>query len=224
MNELVREIEEDIRRERIDKLWNSFGKMMVGVSVAIVVFTIAFVVMQDRRLARENSMTGQMLRGVDRLNIEDYKGAIPIFEALSADPSSSYYGPAMLRKAQAQIALGQGDEAKKTYAALAAHDATFGPLGKVLSYGGSVEQGDTLAQPEQDSPLYYTGSEFRAWQLLQQGKKDEAVALFLTLYKDTSAPASMHDRLLEALQHVAPGQLTEKTLETPKTTKDAPHE
>ena len=46
MNELVREIEEDIRQERIDRLWRSFGKGMVGLSIAVILTTVAVVMVQ----------------------------------------------------------------------------------------------------------------------------------------------------------------------------------
>ncbi len=229
MNELVREIEEDIRRERIDKLWHSFGKMMVGVSIAVILATIGVVIVQDRKFSRETEKTAEMIKGIDRMNIEDYKGAIQIFDGLAKDESSPYYGMAMLRKAQAQIALGAGDDAKKTYGQLAKHDEAFGPIGKVLSYGGIVNAGDVIEAPQKNSALYFTQSEFRAWQLLQNGQKKEAVEAFLAIFMNTGAPGSMHDRMFEVLQHIAPETLTKNTIEpaqplTKPAAKDATHE
>ena len=205
MNELITEIEEDIRRERIDKLWHGFGKIMVGISVGIVLITIIIVVVQDHRRARSIEKTAQVIKGIDRLNIEDFKGAIPIFEPLAAD-GNSYYGLAMLRKAQAQAALGNETDAKKTYEMLASHDAVMGPLAKLLSYGPAT-QGELVPQPEKDAVFYYTQSEFRGWQLQQQGKKDAAADVFLALLKDPGTPSSMRDRMTEVLRYVAPEKL-----------------
>lgn len=199
MNELLKEIEDDIRRERFDKLWNGFGKIMVGISVAVILGTIVTVIMQNHHESQAMEQTTQFIHGVERFNIEDYKGAITAFAALAKDESSPYYGLSMLRKAQAEDASGDHAAARKTYEEMASHDAVLGQVGGLLAASG-----DKLFKPSKDSPFYYTQSEWDAWQLLKQGKKDEAVAIFKTLRDDESTPASMRDRVIEAIVHLAP--------------------
>ncbi len=112
MSELFEEIKEDIRRERFEKLWNSFGKIMVGISIAVIVATVAIVV-DGRTINRRApwNRPAQFIKGVDRMNVEDYKGAVAAFDALTTDERSPYYGLAMLRKAQAQNCCGDKDGA-----------------------------------------------------------------------------------------------------------------
>ncbi len=203
MSELFREIEDDIKRERYEKLWHSFGKVMVGVSVIIILITIGIVIWQNHRQAKAMDKTSEFIKGIDRLNIEDYKGAIGVFDALSADPGSSYYGLALLRKAQAQNALSDHDGAYKTYKTLSENDPVFGELAKMML---PPENGD-VTKPRLGAPFFYTQSEARGWQLLKLGKKDNAVAHFLSIYRDPKAPYSMHGRVTEALQYLAPEAL-----------------
>src|SRR5688500_15726335 len=118
MNELLREIEDDIRRERFNHLWHRFGRIMVGVSIVVVLATIAVVIMQNQKQSAAMEKTAQFIRGIDRIRIEDYKGAITIFDELAADETSPYYGLAMRQKAKAQAALGNNAEAMKTYESL----------------------------------------------------------------------------------------------------------
>lgn len=215
VSELFREIEEDIRRERYDRLWNSFGKVMVGVSLMVILVTIAVVIWQNHRQSTAMEKTGEFIKGIDRLNIEDYKGAIPIFDKLSADTGSTYYGLSLMRKAQAQNALSDHDGAYTTYKTLAEHDPVFGELAKLKL---PATQGD-VTKPRLGAPFFYAQSEARAWQLLKAGKKDNAVAQFLSLYRDKETPYSMHARVVEALQYLAPERLQEK--ETTHDTTDA---
>ena len=229
MNELYREIEEDIRRERFDKLWHSFGKVMVYASIAIILATIVVVVFQNHTQSQAMDTTSQFMKGIDRLNIEDYKGAIPIFESVAKNGPSNYYAIAMLRKAQAEIALGNADDAKKTYSQLAERDAVFGRLALMLS-GNEEDKKLTEGQsPSTTEPFYYTRTEWQAWQMLKKGKKDEAVKQFLAIYNDTTAPASMHNRIAETLRHIAPDTLGGKMpdfipMGAKTDTKDLPHE
>lgn len=221
MSELLREIEEDIRRERFDKLWHSFGKVMVGVSLGVIFVTICVVVIQGRRQASAMEKTSQFIKGIDRMNIEDYKGAIPVFGELADGPGSPYYGLAMLRKAQAHNALSDHEEAQKTYKTLADNDPVFGSLARLMLPGSK----DQPQEPAAGSPFFYTQSESKAWALLQQGKKDDAVAQFFALYQDPLAPLSMRERVTEVLQHIAPEKLAaEKPDSAPASAEGMPKE
>ncbi len=203
MSELFREIEDDIKRERYDKLWHSFGKVMVGVSLIVILITIGVVIWQNYTQTKAMERTSEFIKGIDRLNIEDYKGAITVFDALSEDPSSSYYGISLLRKAQAQNALSDHEGAYKTYQTLAEHDPVFGQLAKLML----PVEGTDVPKPMKGSAFFYTQSEARAWRLLKMGKNDNAVAQFLALYRDKEIPVSMHGRVTEALQYLAPDRL-----------------
>ena len=208
MNELIREIEEDIRRERFDKLWHSFGKAMVLISIAVILATIVIEVVQNRRQSQAMEATAAFLKGIDRLNIEDYKGAVQVFSSLAGDNTSPYYGLYMMRKAQAETALSDKEAATKTYSELAAHDLVFGKLSGLLVPAGDKAE---PVKPLTGEPFYYSRTESAGWQYLQQGKKDEAVNVFLALYNDPAAPSSMRGRLAEILHHIAADKLPAET-------------
>ena len=220
MNELIREIEEDIRRERFDHLWQSFGKVMVGVSLAIILATIVVEVVQHHKKSVAMESTTTFLKGIDRLGFEDYKSAISTFGALENDPSSPYYGLFMLRKAQAETATSDKDSAIKTYSALAANDPVFGKLAVLLVPASANEKNDALPELSKKSAFYYTNAEWRAWDLWSHDKKDEAITQFLSLYNDPATPASMHGRISEVLHYVAPDKLPVETSDA----RDLSHE
>lgn len=198
MNELIREIEADIRQERMQRLWNSFGRVMVWASVAIIAGTAAVVLWQDHRQSRAAVETSQFIKGIDRMGMEDYKGAIEVFSALAANENSNYYGLAMLRKAQAELLLDDEKAAQETYRMLAGHKGAFADIASVLAT-------DAPLAPKQDSPFYHTQSEWKAWRLLDEGKKEEALALFAALRDDEEAPPTQRERMTQVLGHMAPG-------------------
>ena len=206
MNELISEIESDIRREKFDRLWKRFGKIMVGVSVLVVLVTIGIVIVQNQKQSHAMASTAEYIRGIDRLNVEDFKSAISVFEGLASDTSSPYYGLALLQKARAQEALGDKAGAAKTYAQLASHDSVFGRMGALAASA----QGATQSEPDKASPFFYTQSEWKAWSLLSAGKKSEAVAIFMMLREDLDAPTSLRSRANDVVQHIAPEKLQEK--------------
>jgi len=215
MSELFKELQEDIRTERMQNLWKAFGKFIVLGSVGIVALTIAFVVLQNHKREVATEHTAKLLAGLDRMKMQDYRGATANFDALSADSKSPYYGISLLFKAQAQTALGQTEEAKQSYNALAADPSPYGAVAKLVnaSHGAPV-----IVPPRADYPLYQSLTEWKAWQLLEEGKKDEAVELFSQLHFDVKAPESMRERMREVLQYLAPQKLVE--LYTPSQAKN----
>lgn len=210
MNELVREIEEDIRRERFDRLWKRFGRIMVGVSVMVVLATIGVVVMQNQKESHAMEQTSEYIRGIDRMDVEDFKGAIKIFDQFAEDPSSSYYGLAMLQKAKAQEALGNNKGAGETYQELSKRSDAFGGLAALLA---PTETGQMM-EPVAGSAFYYTQQEWKAWQLMGKGKKAEAIEIFMALREDLDAPMSLRSRMNDVVQHIAPERLLNKQAAT----------
>jgi len=210
MSELFREIEEEVKRERLENAWKSFGRFAIWGSVAIVLFTAIYVAWDDYNQLQEEAKTSQFLSGNERMNTGDYKGAVSIFSGLTSDSSSSYYALAMLKKAEAQYQAGDDDGSKKTYAALAQNDNSsgFGALVKLKT----LDAGEAIDAP-QLSPFYHTLAEQKAWQLLGSGKKSEAADIFASLASDNNTPSSLANRAKEVLRMVAPEKLAVKPAE-----------
>ena len=202
MSELFREIEEDIRSEQIQRIWARFGRFMVWASVAIVLGTAAGVLWKDHKRSRAALQTSQLMKGIDQFNAGDFKGASSSFEVLTNNTSSPYYGIAMLKRAQAQIASNDKEAAARTYQVLAQHNPTKNDA--ALENMGPT---DAHVEIKKDSPLYYTLMEWKAWQCLGQDKTEEAVALFMGLHTDAVTPATMRERVDMVLAYLAPEQL-----------------
>lgn len=207
MSELFLEIQEEMKRERIEKIWRKVGRFAVWGSVAVVVATAVFVTWEDYSRRQAEEKTSGLLQGVERLNVNDYKGAISFFSALSDDNTSVYYPLAMLRKAQAQELSGDVEGAKKTYSSLAKNESEFMALAKLKN----TEKGYTVDVPK-SSPFYYSIAEHNAWQLLGAGKKAEAVNIFASLHDDKKAPESLVSRVGEVLRVIAPEKSEKKVV------------
>lgn len=201
MSELLRELQEDMRQERLQKLWNSFGKVIIGLSVSIVLATIVMVVWKNHQQSRAVERTTQLMKGTDRMKVEDYRGAIAEFDVLSEMPP--YRSLAMLQKARAEEAIGEHDKVKKTYLAVSHYplddeEAAFVELSRLLE-----ETAD--ASPSSSSYIAFDAllRERAAWQLLGAGKKEEAAAAFASLGDDRFAPQSLRARTSIVARYLA---------------------
>jgi hypothetical protein len=207
MSELLREIEEDIRAERLHALWDRFGKTLIRVSIAVIVGTALGVAWQHYQASQAMDRTSRLMSGIEKLNAGDAKGAIVIFDSMIGD-GSVHADMALLQKGQAQEAEGDHDGALKTYEILAARgsDNAFAALGKLLA----AKEGDAPMAVNDKDPFAVLQNEMRAWQLLKSGKKDEAVKIFTALRDDASAPRSQRARATMALATLAPDSIEQE--------------
>ncbi len=210
MSELFREIEEEVKRERLENIWKSFGRFAIWGSVAIIAFTAIYVAWDDYSQRQAEAKTAQLLSGSEHMNTGDYKGAVSIFSNVADDTSSPYYVIAMLQKAIAQYQAGDDEGVKKTYESLAKNDngSSLGALVKVKAIG----DGEAIDAP-QSSPFYHTLAEQKAWQLLGRGKNAEAADIFAALANDEKTPISLASRAKEVLRMIAPEKLAAKPAE-----------
>lgn len=200
MNELLRELEDDLRQERIQSFWQRFGKSAVWVSIAIVVGTAAGVTWKHYKQGRNMERTHQLTAAMQALDAGNAKDAITGFDKLGGS-ASAQYGLAMLKKADAQKASGDDVGAEKTLQQLAGEKgddlAVFADLAKLKL--GSAKGGFGS-----QSPLYLSLAEAQAWALMAEGKTQEAADAFAFIKDDAKAPPSMRQRVTLALEYAAP--------------------
>ncbi len=218
MSELFREIEEEVKRERLENIWKSFGRFAVWGSIGVIAATAIFVAWDNYSQHEAEIKTTQLVRGAERLAANDYTGANQAFSVLTDDDSSVYYTLAMVQKSMAQEKSGDMEAAKKTYEILAKKDATkegseFASLAKL-----KIDSPDVI-DVSPASPFYHSISERNAWQLLKSGKKTEATDIFVSLMNDENTPRSIAARANEALRIIAPGKLAAKPEENSSKTE-----
>lgn len=205
MSELFREIEEDIKRERFEKIWRKVGRFAVWGSVAIILATSGFVIYDNYKQSKAEENTSKLLKAISLVDSKNYKEAVADFSKLSENSDSSYSQIVMLQKAEAQELGGDVEGAKKTYADIAKINKEFAGLAK-LKAASDNEKIETSSE----QPFYHTVAEYNAWNLLGSGKKDEAVSIFTSLVNDPDTPASIVARAREALHFISTQKSDEK--------------
>jgi hypothetical protein len=198
MNELLREIEEDMRTERMQRVWQRFGKTAIHISIAIIVGTASGVAWQHWRHSVNADRTSELLKGTELLRSGKNKEAIDVFAKIDSDTPHGHM--AALGIAQAQLAEGDKDAALRTYETLgkSAGDDAFADLGKLLS----TKETDLSVATPSGSAFYASQEEMRGWQFLKAGKKEEAAAVFSALKDDMETPESIRARAHVAMEYL----------------------
>ncbi len=206
-DQLLREIDEDLRREQWLKLWRAYGRYVAAVGVLLVIIVLAFVGWREYRQSQLGG-DGHAYWLADRLDVlGDRKGAAAAFGELADEGHAGYVLLARLREGQALAATGDAAGAVAAYDAVAADDsfdADYRLLGNLYAAAVLLDGDDPAAVSSRLEPVLRAGSPWRASAMeikgllaLKTGDAAGAVAIFEELAADPATPTTLKARAAE---------------------------
>lgn len=213
---LIREIDEDLRKERYAKLWKSYGGFVIAAAVLLVVGVAGHQGWTSYDLGRREAAGEQMVKAMT-LSSDDPSAALAEFRSLAESAGGGYAFLARFQEA-ALIARGGDQQAAiaiyrrlETEAGDPIHRdlaVVLGAQHQLASAGSSVDRVELerTLQPisADDNPWRYSARQILGVLALQAGDNAKAGKIFSALATDFRAPQGMRSRAAE-LQAVAEG-------------------
>lgn len=208
MSDIFTEVDEDLRRDRAERLWQKYGTYVIGVAVLIVVGTAGFVGWReyDRRQAEAGAV--KYVAALDRARGEDAAAGAAALESVVREAPAGYGALARLHEAALKARTDQAAAAEQ-YRALAV-DTRLTPeirdAASVLAALNSVEKADpallerqvaTTATPA--SPWRHISWEIAALAAMKAGNVEQARTLYARIADDPEAPAALRGRAAEMI-------------------------
>ncbi len=203
MSDIFREVDEDLRRDRMERLYKRYGGVVLAAALAIVAGTGAYTAWRSWQQSKHQEETAALASALTQAGQGAEKGveALAAFAA-KADPGMA--GLAQLNAAALLIREGKTAEAIAVYDKLAAN-GSVGPvyrdLASLLSVMHQLGSGDPAQlqarlQPlmTETSPWRFSAREMSAVLAARAGDKDKARTLFQQLADDSQAPAGVRSR------------------------------
>ena len=209
MAEIFHEVDEDVRRERYEKLWKAYGKYIVGAVLGIVVATIAVVGWRQYQLGQREA-EGERFAAALALSAEGRSAeAANAFAELAGEAGRGYRLLARFQAAAALKDSGAGDRAVSIYDQIAAEGGAGATLRDLAALLAVQTLFDQTSAPElerrlerllgDDNPWRYSARELAALVALKSGNTSAAREGFAALADDASAPAGLRARAAEML-------------------------
>lgn len=110
-DELKREVDEAMRRERWQALWKQFGDKIIYLSIGVILFTAAVVFWQNHTLKTLQSRTDQIITGHELYSQGRYKEARDVFAEVTAESKGKLKTLAHIWLAKSELELGEADKA-----------------------------------------------------------------------------------------------------------------
>jgi hypothetical protein len=206
---LIREVDEDVRRDQYAALWKRYGKQAIAVFVLVVVAAGGWEGWQEWR-ARQQREDAEHFAAAEQLAIQGKtKDAEAALAKLSATASAGYAYAAGMAEADLLMSSGDLKGAQAAYDSIAAQqkDTTLRDLAVLKSALASLQaggdaaliQGRVASVAVAGDPWYYQATEILGMIALNAGDSKHARDLFKQLSDDAQAPQVIRARAAEVL-------------------------
>jgi hypothetical protein len=195
-----KEVEEDLQRERMQKLWEQYGTYIIGAAAALVLAVAGWKFAENRRnAAAEDSAVKYTaaLRALADNKLDDGQKAL----ATLSSSSGGYGLVAKLRLAASQAAQGKTDEAFADYARLQA------AMLKADSAPWTETKTRLIELVADANPWRHAARELLGFTALRAGQIADARAEFEKLVADRTAPQAVTERASIAMAEIVQAEL-----------------
>jgi hypothetical protein len=213
VTDIFREVEEDVRRERLEKLWKEYGDYVLA-AIAVVVLAVAgyqfWTYYHTRQImqASDNYMSAsQHLAGGDAAE------AVKTFSQLAKEAPSGYQSISRLELANSLVAAGNFADAVAVYKEIEkGDDPSLAAIARVrhawaiVDFAPKSEVASLLAPlTASDSDWKYSAREVLAYSDFRNGDTRAAIAAFKGLADHPGAPPAMRLRAVDMVAFISGG-------------------
>ncbi|MEP1441885.1 MAG: tetratricopeptide repeat protein [Hyphomicrobiales bacterium] len=205
MSDFFREVDEELRNDRMKAAWKKYGKIAIGVAVLLIAATAGYRYYLHWQEQKAGAAGDQYLQALDLANDGDRAGARKIFDQLAQDGWGGYPILAGLRSATTLIADGKSQEGIDALDALSKNSALSGDLqdyAKVQAAMAAVDlesydqiTARTEGLLDDDNAWRNFAREARALSAWKAGDLDEAAKWVQELKSNNELPQGMRARI-----------------------------
>jgi hypothetical protein len=202
VSDIFREVEEDVRRERLEKLWKQYGDYAIVVAALIVLAVAGYKFWQHYEAVQIGKASAAYLQAMEDGGNGKTAEAAAAFAKIAKSAPGGYAKAARLSEANALLASGKTAEAIALYKKVA--DKDDGEIGATARIRAAWAEADSAPKAEieallapidrEDSSWRYMAREILAYADFREGRLKDAEAAFRKLAAMADAPGIIRDR------------------------------
>lgn len=210
---LLREVDEELRREQMQKLWQRYNGVILGTAALIVLGVGGYKVLETRRVAATEAAGAEFSAALKLSEDNKADDAAKAFEKISQTGPAGYAALAKLHLAGAHAKAGKTAEAVTVYQSIIDAPQSDGLLRNFAQLQvATLKLGDADFTEQQnrltpllsaDSAFKITAREVLGLAAFKAGKFDEARKNFEPLLIDPNASRAIQDRVKIVMGEIA---------------------
>ncbi len=202
MSDIFREVEEDVRRERYEKLWKEYGDYIIAAAAFLVIGAAGWQLWRYYEQRETLRASSEYTAAQQLLDSGQTAAAAQAYGKLADDAPGGYATVSRLQEAGALLAAGRTDDSLKLYnQIMQGNDPMLAAVARVRA---AWIIADTAPKSDVQSMLAPLTDPNSAWNSMARevlayadyhaGNMKQALADYQSLAKDKNAPASLHQR------------------------------
>ena len=222
---LAREVDEELRREQLLKLWEQYGTYIVAVA-ALIIVGVGGVKYYQHRNALAAEAAGARFVTATQMTDSASAEARKELEAIAATGPAGYATLARLRLAASNASAGKTAEAATEFETIAKERSIDPLLRDYAQLQAAMLRLDTATWTDMQNRLNDLAAEENAWRYVARellglaayraGKIEEARQEFQRLIGDRAAPQSIAERARMMMGVIAQAELAKVAPQTPE--------
>lgn len=211
----IREVNEELRQDRVMAIWTRFGKWLIAAAILVVVLTGAYILWDRHERAVANESGDRYLAALDLADANKKDEAIKALEAITADGYGTYPVLARMRIGTIYQSEGNLPEALKAYDAVAANGSAPQALRDMADIRAAYILVDTGSQADvrkhaerlsdDSDPMRFPAREALGLAAWKAGDVNDAKTFFTELRDDPGTPGGIVARARLMLEVIAAG-------------------
>ena len=206
MSDIFREIDEELRRDNLLKLWSRYGRYIIAIAVFALVVAGGIVAWRDHQLSERRAQSTRYAAALTLARDGKEADAVKVFAAI-ADEGGGYAILASFEEAALMARSGDREGSAAAYDRIAAAselDSNLRGLAVLLSVMQRMPDADPHTTIDRLAPLTASDNPWRpsaieltALARLKSGDKTGALDLFKSLADDSATPQNLRARAAE---------------------------
>ena len=201
-DEFIREVDEDIKQEKTEKLWKKFLPYIISVSLGIIFSTTGYVTWDNFSKNNRQQLGDDFTAAVELAKEEDIDAALQALDRIVDKGSDGYVTLSKMKKASLMIEGGMLEEGLEIYKDLErnAVDQSFRDIATILyvlnsMYSVSPELLIEKIKPLENSKIWKSSAlELKAFIFLKKGETKNAIEIFKSISAMPNTPSSLSNR------------------------------
>lgn len=209
----IREVDEELRSDRMQNFWKRYGKIIIGVAIAVIAITGGYRA-YEYYSSQKAAKAGDAFMNAVKLSDDGKRDeAVAALNEMQTDSGAAYVAMAKMRSASELAQQGKSEDAIKQYDAVSADtsiDENFRSIARIragmllVDFGTVPEVEDrvgALAAP--GAPYRGSAREALGLAYYKAGDLEKAFKQFEAISSDDGSPAQMRQRVRIMLDVIA---------------------
>ncbi|MGN6147240.1 MAG: tetratricopeptide repeat protein [Rhizomicrobium sp.] len=213
MTDIFHEVEEEVRRERWEKLWKEYGDYIIAAAAFIVIAAAGYQLWRFYEQREQLRSSSEYLAAQQLLESGQAPAAAEAFGKLAASAPHGYASISRLQEAGALQTAGRTSDAVKLYMEIAnGDDPILASVGRVRAAWAIAETASRADLEKLLAPLTAASNawnpmarEVLAYADFHSGKTQAALSEYKKLSTDKNAPETLRQRCLAMATYLGAG-------------------